>query len=241
MGNQYFSRRVSGITKQPQLLGVALISAMAVLSVLFLLYSDDFQHTFVSHRDRTKSHQVRLLRKLFDTERIALLDGWDASVVEKEMRMPASALNPDVHAYVSRLSNFVDDYFGGSVHHAPMMASLRNIELGASTALPPHTESFPKHIFSIDKGGRAGVPEVFELWEERLGPMGYTIEVADDNGMDEWIQRFTGAESPKPQLDMTAVRVEHVKGSDRWADLWGNITLPVYKSDLLRQVSDPHP
>lgn len=124
------------------------------------------------------------------------------------------------------------------------------------TARPPLEDGgeFEKTIWSLDQGGRDGVPGEFEYWGRRLGEGAkreaseeegsyleggaevdvrgdeWEIKVGDDEDMEDWFGQVTNQWSPENQL----VEGSLADGATKWKELWEGLGRPVLKSDLLR-------
>ena len=139
--------------------------------------------------------------------------GYDAKLETQRMHTPpTSDLEPSLPAYVSRLRTFVEEFFTDSPHRIYLDVMLDRLE----QHVPPPLlrEPIPKIILSTNKDPE-NVPDLFNAWEDRLGPEGWQVHVADDKGMEKWFNKL-------------------VDKSEAWRRIWKILPKPVLKTDVLR-------
>lgn len=171
---------------------------------------------------------LELLSQLYEDERVALLADFDQFSTEALVRTAPDALNPDFNAYVTRLEGFTNKYFRHSKYHGAITNSLQRMVNGHP---PVGEQDFRKDIFTFDKNGRFGVPEEFQWWDRRLSSKGWSIEVGDDEKMEEWYEESVGLDME--EKEMTEEEVTE-SGKQVWDEMWHGLGRPVLKSDLLR-------
>lgn len=217
---------------------LATIALFSLLSLLALWQPDSIpsattlksfspsNYFYKSSTHSTTEETLEILSQLYEDERISLLRAYDQASTEMMVKTPTGALSPDFNGYITRLETFVDNYFNGSVYHPNLVDTLSRMV----NAKPPLMQSkFTKRVISFDKDGRGGVPDEFEWWDRRLKPLGWDIQVGNDDQMERWYNDCSGA--LKVGLSDHEILSS---GKKRWEDLWHGLGRPVLKSDLLR-------
>lgn len=173
----------------------------------------------VSSEIHTQNIPPAVISNLYEVERERLLQEMDFSPIRTAYDVQAEqAFEPSLDRYISRLRYFVDEYFDGSDAEPQLNQMLDNLALHIS---PPLNRDRPmrKVVSSTAKEGWDGVDKrIFPVWEEKLGPTGWEVQVADDELTEQWFTRITRGG----------------KGSEKWQGLWENLSAPVLKSDLIR-------
>lgn len=160
------------------------------------------------------------LSRAYEDERTRLLEDtkFNSLKVASDIRAP-QVFEPSIDNYIARLRLFVDEFFDGVESRIHLDRMLDNLERHVSPPLY-RDEPMRKVVASTAKGGLAGVDEkLFPAWEEKLGPAGWTVEVADDEMTEEWFGNFTAGEG---------------RGTAKWREIWDDLKTPVLKSDLIR-------
>ena len=230
---------VAGFRRRETMLGLSLITGMLILFTLIkspprsalqslsnYVPSSLLPPTFAQ---KAKQTTLEILAQLYEDERIANLLEYDQGEAEALVHTPPGALSPNFDDYLERLGSFVDTYFNHSEYHEPLSRSLSRMV----TARPPVVEGdLRRHVFAFEKDGRDGVPEEFQYWDRRLGEFGWSIEVGDDEQMEEWFADIVEVDG-EAKKKMDREEVEQT-GQARWEHMWRGIGVPVLKSDLLR-------
>ena len=160
--------------------------------------------------------------RAYEDERRSILANkeYDTYAISRNVSAAAeNPLSPDHEAYIGRLRTFVDEYFDGSPHKPNLQTMLERLERHIP---PPLLEGgLPRTVASIAKGGKAGTVYGFDRWETKLGPLGWDVHVADDDGMDDWLARLTAGKEGS---------------TGHFQAVWEALPKPVLKSDFLRLV-----
>ena len=170
----------------------------------------------------TREQQRALLSQAYADERNRWLDGTKFNPIKmaSDIRAP-QVFEPSMELYVSRLRAFVDEYFDGLECRVHLDRMLDNLEQHISPPLY-REEPMRKVIVSSAKGGMEGVDmKLFPAWEEKLGPVGWTVEVADDEMTENWFGNFTKGDG---------------RATGKWREVWDGMRTPVLKSDMIRYV-----
>ncbi|RXK40514.1 hypothetical protein M231_02166 [Tremella mesenterica] len=158
----------------------------------------------------------------YEDERMSLLEekNYDAEWMAWAIGTPEhNQLGGNLTAYLDRLNRFVDTYFEGSPSKPALKQMLRN--LGHHVPPPLLDQPMRRKVFSTCKGGKEEVPEGFNQWERRLGPVGWEVEVADDDRMQEWFS--------------DAIKGDGFGlGEEKFRRIWDALPKQVLRSDLLR-------
>ena len=177
----------------------------------------------------------KALVEVYEEERQSLLRAkdYDGARMQHAIGTPVhDDLSPDLDAYVARLTRFVDEYFDGLPAHAPLRAMLADLAIH----VPPPLLDRPmrRKVLSTCKEGWDGAPDGFKGWEERLGPVGWEVEVADDVRMQAWFDELT---SPLQDGSSAAPAGAGANGTRAFRRIWSALPKPVLKSDVLRYLA----
>jgi hypothetical protein len=168
-------------------------------------------------RDDMRTH----VGSIYEIEKQRLLSarGLNMSYVTQRMGSPENSLGETHQAYVQRLRTFVEEYFIGTEAEDYLHEMLDNLTNHIDG--PLLDEPLPKKVWSTCKGGLAEAPGGFAKWEEKLGPSGWEVEVADDEDMNRWLSEATATSEPSNY-------------TGKFESIWKQLPVPVLKTDLLR-------
>lgn len=170
---------------------------------------------------------MEVLARLYEDERLDLLRDYNQIEAEGSIRTLPGALNPDFNMYISRLENFIQTYFNGSIHQPMLLSTIDHLV----HAQPPRLDGksgFGKKVISFEKDGRDGVPGEFNYWEKRMPD--WEVVVGNDEDMEGWF----GEATQEYDGEVLGERGENGGGAGLWRELWEGLERPVLKADLLR-------
>lgn len=176
--------------------------------------TSDVDHSVAFHRGKlTRAYKDQVGRVLAEKQ-------YNPIKVASDTEAP-ELLDPSMEKYISRLRVFVDEYFEGLPSQPFLNHMLDNLAVCISPPLHPN-EPMRKKIISSAKGGLDGVDQnLFPAWSRYLGPVGWDVEVVDDEGTDDWFDRITEGNGT---------------GTTKWRQVWEDLSRPVLKSDMIRCV-----
>lgn len=161
-----------------------------------------------------------MLSEAYENERLRLLDksNFNPIRIASDLRA-ANIFDPSLEKYITRLGTFVAEWFDGLDSQPYLDRVLDDLTHHIPPPLQPEVP-MRKVVISTAKGGWAGIDEkYFPAWQEKLGPVGWDVEVAGDEMMDEWFAKLTEGKGA---------------GTLKWRRVWDSLSAPVFKSDLLR-------
>jgi hypothetical protein len=169
---------------------------------------------------------------------------YDAHSTSWNIRSPPWTADgqPALHAlpedYASRLGSFVFR----SLNSAPMRSRLVHAVGRVHKQVPPTTDTFPLKLYSADRFGDAGVPDMFRLWNALLPiPLGgqlddllpqtewadparrgspWSVIIADGSDMDTELSAWIG-----DSISM---------GNGEWARFWDKVATGSHRSQVFR-------
>lgn len=152
------------------------------------------------------------LSRLYEEHRQARLKDYDPKADEDEFRY--RGLDPSLEAYVLRLRTFVLEAFPSHLH-PPLLRSIERVE----RQLPPDPSrpEISRKIYTTNKD-KNDVPKIFNEWKKLHES--WTIDVLDDEGMDDWVEGYFGKGGAANEMGF----------------VWRALPKIVLKSDTLRFV-----